>query len=249
MIELFLFSWGSDVRRHTSSADPVSWSGETWAPATIQRGQVKLEAKMEASIVTVDLDVKSDVPSLFKTRAPRESVGVTIYRGDGSTFQSIFMGEIAKVSFGPKVANMTCAPRISIGRGRLPIGRFSVGCRWQVYSRACGLDLSAWEKPAPIDTQFPDQKMILVDEMVNYTASDLTGGFYISPSGERHIIIRAVDVPLGALQEIYFDEWPDELDGETTATLAPGCNHSLSRCKQFLNEYNYGGFPAIPPKN
>lgn len=250
MIELFLFSWGSQVRRYTSSSQPITWSGETWEPATIGRGRIKLEAKIEGSDVSIDMDVSGDVPGLFKRRAPRQTVGVTIYRGDESdlanSVQSIWMGEVAKVKFGPKIASMTCSPTISLGRGRLPIGRFSVGCRWQVYSPACGLDLQDWVESALIQGANPAQKRVIIDPIARYSAQNLVGGFYLDNDGERYLIIAATET--STYMDITFDEWPPGLESETAGRFAPGCDHSLARCKVFGNEYNYGGFPALPQR-
>lgn len=250
MIELFLFSWGSEVRRYTSSAQALRWSGEDWEPAAIGRGAIKLEAKIEGSDVSISLDVDGDVPALFKQRAPRQTVGVTIYRGDetdlAGSVQSIWMGEVAKVSFGPKTASMTCTPTITLGRGRLPIGRFSVGCRWPVYSPACGLVLTNWVESTPVQAAFPSQKRVRVDPIPRYSAQDLVGGFYLDSDGERYLIIAAVAG--SSHMDIDFDEWPPELSTASSGSFAPGCDHSLDRCKVFGNEYNYGGFPALPQR-
>lgn len=251
MIELFLFSWGSESRRYTTHPQAVNWNQATWESVSITRGQVKLDASLEGQTVSIDCDVAGDVPGLFKTEAPYETVNVTIYRGDESnladTIQSIWMGEIAKISFGPSVAALTCSPTISLGRGRLPIGRFSVGCRWQLYSRACGLELADWEESFLIRYAYPTQNLLRVTDSARYSPDELIGGFYVDPSGEKHLIIDCYAT--GSFYDVLFDRWPSALDNESIVMFAPGCDHSLQKCKDFLNVHNFGGFPAIPTKS
>lgn len=252
MIEFYQFSWGSQVRRYTTSPVEVSWNGHTWLPSEISRGAIKLEAKLEASDVTINCSVSGDVPALFKTRAPLETVGVAIYRGDEGdvtgTTQSIWMGEVGKVIFGPTVAKLTCSPSISIGRGRLPIGRFSVGCRWQLYSPACGVNVQDYTQVVSI------LSVNAVEKTMTFQAgptddANFVGGFYTDAQG-RHTIMDIVgDQNTPFLWTIKFDKFPASLETATTASLSLGCNHSTDDCRaRFGNIYNYGGFPAIPPK-
>lgn len=251
-----LFVQGAEEYRYTTAAYFIADSGGTWTPAAIRASSVTQTNEIAKNGIKLTFPRTNDVAGLFLGRVPETTTSVTIYRvHDGDVDDQVWWkGRVAAAQVGDDAVTLECEDISTSTRRPGLRARYQKGCRHALYSPSCGVQLYDHANAVEIVSQSGFDLTItgLDDSVGDALSPELEDGYYSGGTIEledgslRHII-RQVGSTLTLLSQF------DTIDVDSvgvSATIYPGCAHTVSDCIfKFDNLLNYGGFPFIPNKN
>jgi hypothetical protein len=252
-VELYAFARATSVWRYTSAETAITWNGDTYVPAVIER--TKLPGTSEQAAATVTVSVARNTPLLDALPAsgqPSTSpLWLTVYRvqrdelsGSAGDRPRYFRGEVKQatrradgvwvdltVALGDHAADRV-VPRWTVQRG----------CNYTVYDEFCTVDKAA----NTITTTVSAISGQDVTVSTNLTAGDVRGGWL--EFNQQTALIRTHD---GTNNRVLHIQGPLPLGllVGSTVKLYRACDGSWARCNAFGNTSNYGGFYDLPLKN
>lgn len=242
-VEFFRFARGADRWTLAASEDAVVHEGETYAPAAITRGPLRLPIELQAAGLEITLPVDVDPAGVFLA-GPAGVMTVTVYRrhrGDAET-RAIFKGRIAQAAYqGALTCRLACESLVTALQRAGLRRHYGRGCPHALYGPGC----------------FANQELYRVDGVLAaagptaLTASAFAAqpnGWWVGGKvrvGEQMAFIVAHTGTVVTL----LSPLPGAQAG-LSFTAYPGCDRTPGTCAaKFNNLHNYGGFPYIPAKN
>jgi len=239
-----IWKLNADVHyRYTSGDVAVTYLGNAYTPATIQRGPVQYDTKLEASSLTVNaarvttpfieylavnpLDLYwIEVLKLFRDQVPLEA-------------SVIFVGQIKTVGFKGIATQIDCTGFEAYLQRKIPSFRYSPSCNWTLYDSKCTIDKTLYKADAVITLSA--NGLTLTSATFGLQADDYyTYGYAEFGDAKRMITSHVSDVI-----ELNY-KIPDLVNGDTVTVYA-GCDLSIEMCRdKFSNVVNFGGHPYIP---
>lgn len=156
-------------------------------------------------------------------------------------------GTSSRSIYSPTKIEVTCISIMDTLRNKLRPRIISPFCPWGVYSTQCGADLYD-PGYAPFFTSYDVAAgTILVDEILNFPASDFVGGM-VAVSVEAVSYIQASEqVGQSYLLTLSNPSILTSITTEVSVTVGRGCDKTAETCvTRFNRGESYGGFTSIP---
>lgn len=256
-VSLYEFSYkdGDDdaTLRYTDADVEVVYSTKTYFPRPINRGPITQSGSLDKATLEITVPTISEIANRYVSGVPSSVVLVSIRQGHLSdsdhAFPVAWFGRVSVVIRDYDVTTLQCEPfHTSIRRVGLR-RNYQSACPHAFTGPACGyptvlarraayaetvsgrvVNLTAtggWNGSLPIDA-YPGG-------MIEYSWSLGTEFIPVVSSGEYGVTLHRIAPGLVSGSMIF---------------IYPGCDKSLTRCRDvFNNVANYGGQPWIPTKN
>lgn len=246
-VEMYQIDQGSSTRRYTTHAKPVSVSGNIFEPKNITRDAVETSDDSFKGTLTLTLP-RNDALAVELIGASLEiPMIVTLFRGhlSGNTAQDVsvyWKGRVVTTKAQDNEIKIDCESVFtSLKRAGLR-ARYEKTCRHEVFDKGCRVNEANFRKEGVISSvNVMDIVITGEDAPVGY----YTAGMVIFPDGTTRLITKHEKAG-----EITISRPHPAAQSGQRVTLLPGCDHSISTCKNKFNNYiNYGGWPYIPIKN
>ena len=249
-VELYEFSLGNYVWRYTSADADQTWNDYTWSAIPLSRSEIEETAEISQATLKMTVTGDHDVAELYRKAPPAGVVLLKIrrrHRGDPTDAIVVWMGRVLNCEWAGHQATLAAEPVYTSIRQTGLRRMYSRSCPHVLYGTSCRVDAAAFAEAVTVNS-------------VNALALGVSGGHagtngwwtggllhwndgtYVRRMGvESHSdgVIRLM-APLWGLAEVV----------PVTVTLYPGCDHSLTMCRErFSNQANFGGFKWIPNVN
>lgn len=231
----------------------VLWGGFTWTPTLIDRSAIALSAGVTGDAFTINVGRDNPVANVFRLTPPDHAVTLTLYQESDVFYEQFWEGEVSKVSFDTSTARLTCTDSLSTSDRTIPIGRYSRGCRWALYSPQCGVDPQNYTHLVKVESLTPGLRLVVVRVQIDLGGGWAKGG-YLKFDGEQRFVVESTGghaVSPGVYEHhLTLDRWMPALVESAAVELVAGCGHNTTDCaNKFNNIFRYGGFPLTPQRN
>ncbi|WP_338618313.1 DUF2163 domain-containing protein [Pigmentiphaga sp. CHJ604] len=241
--ELYRFVLGETVWRYTSGQEPVSYAGESYAPAPLRRSAIEQTRELGRAALTLEATEELAVARPFVVSPPDGVLSLTVFRRHvgSEEFIAWWKGRVVAVVFGPGTVRLRCEPIFtSLKRSGLR-AHYQITCRHPLYGAGCKVNAADHRVSGVIETVAGTTVSAL--EFLAQPEGWFVGG-RLAAGGAQRLIIESstgsvtLSAPIpGLAAGLAFEAYP-------------GCDHTLATCAaKFANPLNYGGFPFIPIKN
>lgn len=227
--ELYRFISGGYEWRYTSYKTNLTFIGDVYTAAPIQRGALTFSSQPGGSKVSL-LFPMSDPMKKFISNYPLPSTVVQIYQAvssDLTQYALFFEGKIMKVSVAGKVMTAECAVDDALST-MLPHIVYQSYCNWQVFDCDCGLTASDYEVPAVVT--------VSASSLISATFATYESGWFtqgrIRVGGDYRFVTNHdgsqvdLQIPFGA----------DVITGGTVYAY-PGCDGAPATCRTKFNNF------------
>lgn len=248
-VELYRFARGDRAWRYTSADADVTFDGETWEAAAIQRNSIETSPEQVRNALKIEMPRELAVAELFRVAPPTDIIGVIVlryHRGDTDS-AVIWMGRMLNVQWQGARAVVSCEP-VSLSFGRTGLRRlYQPGCPHVLYGTACGLDkddhVEECEVATPMGAGFST-----VDPLPEKAWA---GGFIELDLDDGNVERRFVTgiANIMGVDHVGLSQPLPQLQAGDTIRIYPGCAHTVKACVDYNNLENYGGMPMMPDKN
>lgn len=249
--ELYRFTeqGSAEVWAYTSGDEEVTYSGDTYVPASLSRTEVESKNELARANIEIQVPLTNEAALRWLRDNGELLVGLTIFqRTRVGTYNVVWKGRLVSVVPGMTGISMRFESIFTSLRRPGLRARYQRSCRHALYGRGCTLD--------PEDFATVGACTDLVSTVATVTEAALqpdgyyAGGMLRSPDGVLSYIIAHTGTQL-TLQRLSFSLTEAAGAGfPFSVTIYPGCGHDRATCAaKFDNLLNYGGFDFIPQKN
>jgi uncharacterized phage protein (TIGR02218 family) len=247
--ELF-HAWSPATGEHwrkTSHDRAVTYKGDLYEPATVDRSSVKYDSQLDVSTLQVSASVVTDPFVNYIASNPIEPVWIEVLRIHRSLSEAsvVFIGQIRGISVQGSVISADCVGFEYFLKQTVPIMRIQPGCNYSIYQpivdgRGCGVDRSLYKITT---TVIPYGRVLFSDDFSSYEDGYFVRGWIVFGRHKRMIVAQS-----GSSVEIRYD-LPDLEEGDEV-DVYPGCDGQILTCfNKFNNAANFGGHPFVPKNN
>lgn len=252
--EFYVFTSGSTIERYTSYSRDLTFLGRTFSAATIQRGTIKVDTKLNIIKLTVATPMTPNMTK-YIANTPVEPIGVTIYRSHIDyldQYSVFFSGKVVSVQFKGKIASAECESKNSILSAKIPQILYQSFCNHDIYDSGCQVSESNYKRVATVTGFSGDGATIsfsFTDGGGSVSDDYFKTGKIVFGTDER-LVTAGPGGSLAADEVQIHIPFSGDLIVGSTINIYPGCDGSPSTC---LNTYNnlihFLGMPYIPSSN
>lgn len=237
------------ITRLTSSEEPYPWSGNTYTPLPMKRGEVIAPEVGEQDELIITLPVDHVLSQdLIGNGIPHQRITVTISRVHPTALSAkqIWRGYIAETTTQDQwLAITTARDLVETLSVSLPIAKGSRECGHQLYDRGCNSPLPTQDHVVDAVGGFAVELNATFTEANDWATGgvvytwELLPGPIVNIFEKRSIVAQVgttltVDVPFRALR------------AGMTVTVAAGCDYTVTTCRDKHNNVaNFGGHPYL----
>lgn len=237
---------GGEHWRYTSGDVTVTYDGEDYEPATLERSQVKYDSKLD--IVTMEIRAAYLTDAVLKYIAvnPLEVLWVSVMKihrdQDPLEVDVVFIGQIKNVSFKGAQAKVACVGFEQFLKKTVPRWRYQLTCNHILFDNYCSLTKVDYKIEAVVTL---DETETILSSATFALQAD---GYFIG--GEVVFGIEARTIVAHSGTDITLIYRMENLSDSDTVEAYPGCDRRIETCRDtFDNIINYLGFPFIPTEN
>lgn len=246
-VEMYHFVRGNTHSRYTSAKSAVTYLGETWEPALIQRDRIEFTTEKGRNNLKVATTRDFEIADLFRAMPPTDVILLTVHRMHVGEIEGavIWAGRVLNCEFTNSTASLTCEP-ISTSLQRVGLRRmYQRQCPHVLYGSQCKANKASFSVPVTVGSV--TGLVVTSASFGLYADGYFAGGyidFVINGNTERRFITDHTGT------SITLNLTLDGLAAGSSIVAYAGCDHSLATCNsKFNNAKNYGGMPFIPIKN
>jgi len=247
-VELYEFNRGVDYWRFTSADEDQTWNGQTFVRAALTRSTLDESSEMNKINLEITLSRDNAVADLFRLYPPGDVVTVKIWRrhrGDADAVL-VWIGRVLNCEWRGGEAFLHSEPAYTSIRRNALRRHYQRQCPHVLYGAACGINRALFKVAGTVAAI--GGNTVQVNAAGGRADGYFAGGFlaWNSAAGvsDNRMVTGHAGVTLTLAAPIVGLAVGDTVD------LYPGCDHTLSTCKNtFANTLNYGGWPYIPLKN
>ncbi len=245
-VELYHMWWDTTHWYYTSGDVAVDYDGATYKPATIERGSVTYDTKLEVSTLQVTVGRIFNPVMKFIAQNPVEVIWIEVFRAfrDQAPLEVgvIFIGQIKTVSMKGLRARAECVGFDYYLKQPIPIQRYGPQCNWTVFDDRCAKD----------PTGFTLQTKVTVSAdgltMTSPAIAPFGDSFFERGHLEWHSNRRMITSHVGSTITLRYAILP--IYTGALVNLTAGCNGEIIICRdKFDNVVNFGGHPYVPIDN
>ena len=247
-IELYEFQYGPTTYRYTSADEDIVISG-VGTYLSVPCGRQKIENAQDSgkTPVTFQITRKAEITDIFLASPPTTIIDFTIRRFHyGDSERVIFwFGRVVNVKYYEDTVEFRCES-IQTSMKRPALRRFyQLQCPHVLYGSDCAAPENLFQANAVVEAV---AGLVLTSSVFGLKPAQYYRGGYIAISAAPTSEFRYITDHTGNTITINLPS-PKLYQG-VPITISPGCDHTLTTCKdKFNNLANYGGFPYIPTKN
>ncbi len=237
---------GGEHWRYTSGDVTVTYDGEDYEPATLERSQVKYDSKLD--IVTMEIRAAYLTDAVLKYIAvnPLEVLWVSVMKihrdQDPLEVDVVFIGQIKNVSFKGAQAKVACVGFEQFLKKTIPRWRYQLTCNHILFDNYCSLTKVDYKIEAVITLN--ETETIL--SSATFALQD--DGYFIGGEVVFGVEARTITAHVGT--DITLIYRMENLENGNTVEAYPGCDRRIETCRDtFDNIVNYLGFPFLPKEN
>ena len=258
----------TEVWRYTSFAAPVVSENRLFSPFAMSHGSLTTGARAEQQQLEITAAFDDEHPlSMFLPMPPHRPLNVSVYQvqyGALDTRKLLFFGVVRKVDDGGDKLTAHCDSWLGILSRKVPRMHIGSNCGYELFDAfTCKASRAAHETTGQIavidSASYPPtiQVDLLYDTLEQFDNWVIEGWF-------AHGFIEVgfgIEFEVRTILSSELTTGPNRLTLELNAPLhyaevgdylqlIPGCDGAAATCKaKFDNFTNFGGFPAIPPRN
>lgn len=231
---------------YTNGDVAVTYDGESYVPATLNRSSVSYNAQLEVTAMSISAGYLEDPTLEFIAINPIDLLWISVMKlhrdQDPLEADVIFIGQMKSVSFKGVQATINCVGFEHFLKNTVPIYRYQVSCNHNIFGTLCAVTKTSYKTTTVVSIDSTGKQ---------YTSSDFalevdgyfTGGEVISGNESRTIISHVGEV----ITLIY--KMVEIVDGASVDAY-PGCDGRPETCRdKYDNILNFLGFPFIPVEN
>jgi uncharacterized phage protein (TIGR02218 family) len=244
--ELYHMWWNDTNWYYTSGDVSVQYDGHTYMPATIERGTVTFDTKLEVSSLEVTFGRVHDPIIKFIAQNPVEVIWIEVFRlfRDQAPVEVgvIFIGQIKKVGIKGLRGRANCVGFDFYLKQPVPIERYGPQCNWTLFDGRCTKDDTGFKTTTQVTVSF-DKLTFTSSGFGTFGDSFFERGHLVWESNRRMITSHVGNIVVIRYAIL------DITDGQTVEAFA-GCNGEIQTCRdKFDNVPFFGGHPYIPIDN
>jgi uncharacterized phage protein (TIGR02218 family) len=245
--DLYRIWAGSTYWYYTSGDVPITFGGNIYQPATINRDTVQFNAALDISTVKIQFASVDAAITSYVAQNPIAIVWVEISRvfRDQSPLENsvIFIGQIKTVSFKGTTAEATCVGFEHFLHMNVPTWRFQTACNHKLFDAGCGLAAATFKLTTTV-TVDATQTILTSAGFGLQSAGYYTNGWLQYGTEYRHIVAHS-----GTTISLKYRMSSLPTSG-ASVDVYPGCDGYISTCvTRFANINHFLGFPFIPMQN
>lgn len=231
---------------YTSGDVAVTFDGQEYTPATLERGQAKYDSQLEVTTMNITAGYLNDPATDFLSVNPIEILWIQISKlhreQDPLEADIIFIGQIKDVSFKGVQANIKCVGFEHFLKKTVPSWRYQLTCNHQVFDTKCSLAAATYKITETITLDATGT--ILTGTAFGTKADGFFVGGEVKFGAESRTIVAHVGTAITIMYKMI------ELESTDSVDVYPGCDGRAETCRdKYDNILNFLGFPFIPTEN
>lgn len=248
-VELYEITYSGTAWRYTSADHPIVYNLRTYEPLSIYRSALRPALQKEKADLTLNLPITAEVGTIFRASPPGEVVMLTVYRQHTSDVDAqtmvVWVGRIINCKYDQFEIEFLCESIMSSMQRTMLTRTYQRGCPYVLFGDACKVNGESYKVASTVDS--------IAGTTVDIAAAPadgfLAGGYLEYTSYETGVVERRfIAGNTGGVLQL--DRQPAGLLAGMPLLAYPGCDHTLTTCKnKFNNVDNFGGQPYIPTKN
>jgi uncharacterized phage protein (TIGR02218 family) len=240
--ELYLFQ-GTGISFALTSADrEITYLGNVYTPASIERGEVDQSSEVTSGTIKVFIPKDHPLAAMFVPYLPVSPITLLVYGShylDDETV-ALFTGTVASARFTDQ-CEMTCNASQYLLQNKIPAQLYQSPCCHVFGDAGCTIPLADHTYPGAITAIDATGTMLTVPEFASIPDS-LQGG-YLSFGDSLRMIVNHAGAVVVLLSPIAGIEVGDAVFG------VAGCALTFAACANYKNIRNFLGFDLIPEIN
>lgn len=252
-IELYEFVYGdsaSDKYFFTDADYPIVNGSDTFLPVPISRSTSDNSGTLDKSTLEIRLQRDNPVAELFRVYPPNRAVTLTVFQGEAEDtdgqWKALWTGRVLAVGWEGSEAKMACEP-ISTAMRRVGLRRnYQYMCPHVLYGPKCGKS----KTNVAVSVIGSTSRTVTVSGSLGTVDHFIGGVFEWTDTNGVHQSRTIVSATLIQGSGVLLRVNGLILGLGVSATMAKGCQHTLSFCTDVHNNpHAFGGQPWIPLKN
>jgi len=246
-VELYhIWRDGGEHWRHTSGDVSVTYDGNSYTPATLERSQVKYNSQLDVTTMQVKTSSLLDPAIDYITINPIEILWISVMKlhREQSPLEAdvVFVGQIKDVSFKGVQASVNCVGFEHFLKKTIPAWRYQLTCNHQVFDTMCALTKASYKTTETITMDAT--KTILTGTAFGLEDDGYFTGGEVVFGDESRAITAHVGTAITIMYKFV------ELVDTDSVDAYPGCDGRAETCRdKYSNILNFLGFPFIPVEN
>lgn len=249
---------GGEHWRYTSGDVTVTYDGEEYVPATLERSQVRYDDKLEVVTMQIKAAYITDTVLEYISMNPVEILWVSVMKlhreQDPLEVDIIFIGQIRDVAFKGIQAEATCVGFEHFLKQTVPRWRYQLTCNHNLFDDRCSLVKEDYKTTATVTLD--STETILTSP--TFSGSTVISGITTSSGfedeyftyGEVVFGVESRTITAHNNSSITLMYKMKYLEDNDVVDVYPGCDRRIETCRdKFDNVVNSLAFTFIPLKN
>lgn len=251
---LYQFNQGEQEWRLAALPRDYTYGGKVYRSSSVSHTEPKQSDEISKAGISLSFSREDEFAIQFLGYAPDLVTTVTMYRlhlNDGDLQSIVFWkGRVSSSKTTGNKITLECESIFTSMRRPGLRARYQRSCRHALYSAGCGVTMESRAIPCAPTEISANATVVTIPEAAGYD----DGWFFGGMLGASDASLRLITGHAGSsitLSRPLLQLVKDIVSGDpVSATLYPGCNHTMADCRdKFSNIINYGGFPWIPTTN
>jgi len=259
----FLYEFNTNTSKvyyFTSHVEIITWDEKEWLPLAIKHSEIKQATDMSKNSTAITIPLNGEFSLLFKGWSPDNVVTVNIRRGHFGESDTLiyWKGRVSSHSVKQGTLELNVESIFTSLRSSGVRARFQRTCRHALYSKGCNVDKSLFAVVGVLQSLSGLQ--LTIPEASLQVDGWFTQGIIQFQDGSLRAITSHIgsSISIGRASRYVSDNFAmsgyglnyGTFFGGMRVTLYPGCDRTMTTCKdKFNNLDNHGGFKWIPNKN
>jgi uncharacterized phage protein (TIGR02218 family) len=246
-VELYhIWRDGGENWYYTDGDVAVDFGGNTYEVATLSRGSVRYNSKLEAQTLKISASYLEAATVTFISINPVEILWVSVMKLHRDQVpleaSNVFVGQIKTVLFKGKLATADCVGFEHFLKKPIPVWRYQLNCNHRVFDDKCALTKSSYKTTTAITLD--STGLVLTSSAFGAQADGFFIGGEVTFGDESRTITAHVGNNVTLMYKFLL------LASTDTVDAYPGCDGRAETCRdKYSNINNFLGFPFIPSEN
>jgi len=250
----------SKVYYFAAHSESIFWDNKEWKPLPIKHGEVKQSTDMSKNSTSITIPLNTEFSQLFKGWTPENVVTVNIRRGHFGEPDTLiyWKGRVSSSKLKDFLLELQVESIFTSLRSSGVRARFQRNCRHSLYAKGCNVDKQEFVVNGKLESV--NGLQLTIPEASSKADGWFDNGIITFPDGTLRMVLLHIGsiITIGREARYVADNFSEAgyglsygmLYGGIPVKLYPGCNKTISTCKnKFNNLDNQGGFKWIPSKN
>jgi len=238
---------GGNHWRYTSGDSVVTYNGDIYTPATLQRGGIRYDEKLGTMSLSITAAFIHEPVIQFLAANHTDVIWIQLMKlfRDQAPYEAsnLFTGTVKSVAIKGVQGTVTCTGFEYFLKRNIPRKTYSPSCNSFLFEAdQCMLNASVYAFAATLTSISSDGTVIQSDEFATKPDGWFTLGS-VSVGRDKRMIIKHIGDTIHLRTRIF-------IAVGSMVTAYPGCTGSIEMCyAKFNNIVNFRGFPMIPIDN